>query len=676
MNAGMTAKTRGEQIRVEREAREARERAEIGEIAPAGRDLDRAAELVDELDQAQAPAPDESASPAPPGSPVPPGVGEDPRPEPPDPPAPPDGSKGSASWSVRPLGMLGKTLWFLTPSGQLHDTTARSLNKLGIMGLFEADQDGLRDAFPSYREVEMGDGTTKQVIAGFNAANGARELIRSAGEAGIFDPSRDLRGIGAWFADGDEPGDENELLVHFGDGIFHGGVYLLPGKHGRRVYPLERRAGRPADTAATIDEGRELLSFIETWRWSEPMAPILIVGWIAAAFVPACLDWRPSLWLSGDKGTGKSRLQELIEAVLGDTLVSTSDTTSAGLRAKLAGAALPVGIDEIEAEEMNSRAIEVVKLVRRNASRSSGGSLRGSADNRGAVEQKINAVFLLSSILRPPLDPQDIDRISMLELRPFEGGAAAAEGLRSRIRTNGEAGDRLRRRLVDRFDRHARTIAVAHELLSKRGHSSRAADQIGTLLAGAHVLLSDDEAAIEDLTVWCDEFEPTAAGAGESDQDQCLSKLLTSSVPNWRSGVQPNVGDVVEDLLDDGAAYDPSDLARIGLALVAADGRRDRRGGYLAIANRHNGLSRIFDGSHWGGGGRGGGAWPQSLERIEGAIKFPRSLKFGGMPARAVGVPIAALGLSEPSPNDPGGDGQAGTVPGASPAESLEEEPF
>jgi|SaaInlStandDraft_2_1057019.scaffolds.fasta_scaffold94222_2 hypothetical protein len=37
----------------------------------------------------------------------------------------------------------------------------------------------------------------------------------------------------------------------------------------------------------------------------------------------------PSISLSGDNGTGKNRLQELIQALLGSTLLSTNDASSA-----------------------------------------------------------------------------------------------------------------------------------------------------------------------------------------------------------------------------------------------------------------------------------------------------------------------------------------------------------
>jgi predicted ATPase len=39
-----------------------------------------------------------------------------------------------------------------------------------------------------------------------------------------------------------------------------------------------------------------------------------VLGWIAAATIGGALDWRPSLWITGDLSTGKSTLLERLGA--------------------------------------------------------------------------------------------------------------------------------------------------------------------------------------------------------------------------------------------------------------------------------------------------------------------------------------------------------------------------
>ncbi len=80
--------------------------------------------------------------------------------------------------------------------------------------------------------------------------------------------------------------------------------------------------------------------------------------------IGGALKWRPIVWLTGGKGSGKSTMQELLHRLFNGGIIQTADTTAAGLWQAMRHHTLPVAIDELEAEEDNRRQNTIVKLMR------------------------------------------------------------------------------------------------------------------------------------------------------------------------------------------------------------------------------------------------------------------------------------------------------------------------
>ena len=109
------------------------------------------------------------------------------------------------------------------------------------------------------------------------------------------------------------------------------------------------------------------------------------------------LEWRPMVWVAGDKGTGKSTLQKVVKGVFGrGGLIPAVDASAAGLWQSLGHSSLPVALDEVESEEDNRRNNNLLKLARVAAS--GGQMLRGGSDHKQA-SFTVRSCFLFSSIL-------------------------------------------------------------------------------------------------------------------------------------------------------------------------------------------------------------------------------------------------------------------------------------
>lgn len=100
----------------------------------------------------------------------------------------------------------------------------------------------------------------------------------------------------------------------------------------------------------------------------------------------------------------------------------------------------------------------------------------------------------------------------------------------------------------------------------------------------------------------------------------CINHLL-----GWRVDVDGRrLGDIIADALRRG---DPDRrLPRLGF-------RIDLRCGYVAVANTHPYLKKVFRGTRWSGG------WRRDLARMDGALREKNSAHFHGQKHRCVLLP-------------------------------------
>lgn len=542
------------------------------------------------------------------------------------------------------LGHADGTFWFLSPSGQVRGITDAKLNANGIRGLFEHRIDWLWDRFPRYDKL----GESK---VGWGAAQAQEFLIKGCAAQGLFSADACLRGDGAWR---DDAGDG--LLLHCGDAILVDGAWEKPGRYGRWVYPARPAQPRPAAEPLTPGEAWEILTLLRSWNWARPdLDPELMLGWIGCGALCGALQWRPHIWLTGDRSSGKSWLHDLLRALLGGALESYANSTAAGIRDTLQNGARPVAIDELEAGEENDKADALVELARIASTLGGSKGVRGSPGGE-ARHFVINSTFLFSSILMPPMLPQDVSRITQLDMQPLAATPLESAAVLKRIRAAGALGGKLRRRVLDGWARWEDTLEIYATALAEAGHENRATSQYGALLAMADILKGGDGLPAADSVAELVRQLDARAMADQADDMpdhlRCLTHLLTVDLDVYRHGERRIVGEEIREVIK-GEAYGEECHRRLrnsGLALVKDD---KERYAWLAVSNTHTGVMRLFAGSHWQARPGRRGAWQQSLKRVDGVKAAPNPIKFGGSPSRALLVPVAALGLDLSSSSVP-----------------------
>lgn len=569
------------------------------------------------------------------------------------------------------LGGQGGRYSFLTPGGEERSLGRNEFTSGNIADLFQNRIDWLWKHFP----IVGHDGKVKS----WNARAANEFLIRESARLPLFDPLAQRRGPGTWLVEGDGTVPDH-LVVHHGDGLYinlpesQGGGWKPPCRYRDVIYALRPLEPRPHDLPAETAEIHRLLTLLRTWNWTRPeIDPILLLGWLGLATICGSLDWRPSLWISGESATGKTTLQELVRRVLGGFLIQAAEPTEAFLRQTLRGSARAVELDEFEPQEMNSKQESILNLVRVGSKRGSAPIGRGSSDGI-ATTYNIDAIFLCSSILRPGMSSQDLARFTILELSKLTATHEASTRIETAVRTFERLGPKLLRRMLNRWDDFQASMGIFRSALARNGHTSRSCDQYAPLLACADILMAEEvieSSAAEDMVATLDPTMLADTVGSQSDTESCLEFLLSSTHPEWIGNHRPTIGSLIKS-----AAAAPrgstADLALQAMGLRIdmwqLDPDKPQLTQCIAVAQRHQALSKIYEGSVWYSKSGKPGGWVQSFRRLAGVPHEVRNIRFEGRQTRAILIPIYNLdieldadgghsaegsGLSEPPTSSP-----------------------
>ncbi len=548
---------------------------------------------------------------------------------------------------VTPLGISGNVCWFLDPIGQVQ-TLPPPYNRGQLLGLFLGQDFYLQWAWP-----KLGN----KGVAGFAAEEAGPCLLRACAAKGPWKAADRIRGRGCW-TDGND-----NLVVHVGNEVLVSGRYERPGEYDGRVYPAHAKLARPwpAKEELPLNAARILRVELRKWNWQRAeVDQHLLLGWLGCAFLGAALPWRPMIFITGDKGTGKSTLQALIKGVLGDWLVQAADATAAGIYQSIGMDCLAVALDELEAEADNKKDAAVLGLARKASSGAA--MLRGSADHN-AFEFQARSAFLFSSINAPPLPPQDLSRMGLLRLQKLVPGSVAPALDPTSL---GMLGRVLMRQLINQWPRFHDTFNAFAAELGAAGMDGRGQAQFGTLLTVADMIEHDgwDEARLRfpvetegDLVPWRAILRPEHMHEFEDQTENwlgCVAHLLGVRVEAWRGGSRQTVGQICLDWWckesgDKGGTGEDIDvtsankaLAQAGLRLVA---RKEgfRPSWFLFVPNQNPLVRELFKDSHWQGA-IGANVWSGALRQgPRGALWEPAQHRVNGTQYKGTMIRLSGL---------------------------------
>lgn len=547
---------------------------------------------------------------------------------------------------VVPLGVDGKTCYYVDTQGQLQAIAASEWNQNQLNMLFMDAPNFLFWAWPRFAAPSKK--RTTPIINGLEKNDAVQCLMKAAADRGLFDPADKVRGRGAWT---DRQG---AIIWHSGEHLFRierGRMQMSkPGDVDGMFYARRPSVITPwpAEISDEDSPAHELLGVFNTWTWERPILdPLLMLGWIGCALLGGALPWRPTIFVTGDRGRGKSTLQAIVKAILGNTLHASADTTAAGIYQRVKQDSLPVAVDELEGDDDNRKVIAVIKLARLA---SSGAEMfRGGAEHEGVQFRARNA-FFFSSINTPPLGPQDRSRMAILSLGKVDPSRAAA----ARVENPEVMGRQILRRLMDQWTDFDRCFNDWRSVLRQAGFDGRGQDTYGVLLAVANQLLG--AAGIEAAGLPITETgqlgallaDATASERAEQTDNwvDCLDRTMSWTIDNWKGGDRPIVGDVLDRLVDGKLDYD---IARSMLMQAGLGLKREPTGRMLlAIPPKGVSVAKIYAGTKWASG-----TWMHALKQgpVDVILRGPESgfvVWIAGRAERCVLVDVKQLQQRQP----------------------------
>ncbi|WP_150408490.1 DUF3854 domain-containing protein [Acidithiobacillus caldus] len=504
---------------------------------------------------------------------------------------------------------------------------------------------------------------SKEGIVDVDTKRASMEIAAQCTGRGKFNVSGRVYGTGTWQR---ESGD---LVINT-----HDGVYLADGTPIERIdESLARReiytmsgsysppAYQPVSDADYFAVVRRISNALRTWRYASDVGADLVLGWMVMTVFLGAMPSRPSLWLVAPRGSGKSQMARFIKSCLGDYAWHTDmgkESTAAGIRQMLQMSSSPCILDEMEKDntetgnERSVGAIGAILSLIRSAYTAGSDIKKGTADQSGK-SFRIMTSFCCVSIADPALEPADLTRIAKIYLRPL-----VHEGTLSKPPAPLSKADAATFfwGTIQRWDRYQQTFdAIRENWLEVAGNGeSREVDTFGVLLAAALTAIGCPVEQVKGVLckavpALMDQIQEVREASSESDLILETLFSLPIEVQRYETDNKGNehilhdrmtVGRALEAAVDRPGSDEAKTLEDYGMSVKEKSGRL-----YLAVAMRHAGLSRLFQGTRW----RRDGAWSGGLRDVDGVIRN-HPTRLSGATVKCTWVPLDRIGMLDSKP--------------------------
>ncbi|WP_303832322.1 hypothetical protein [Asticcacaulis taihuensis] len=540
---------------------------------------------------------------------------------------------------VQALGINKKTAYFMSSLGEVVDM-AGNAGKGDYEMLFAGRNDYLPWCWP--RRAKPKKDEERGPIVGWEADLCRQALIKWAGHLPTFRDVTDVRGRGMWLDDLGKP------VYHAGNAIFMNGDWVKPGRYGNYIYPALPPIGRPKDHRGLKNTaGRAMLRSLETWNWQrKDLDPKLTLGWVMVGKMGAALHRRPTIWVTGGGGAGKSYLQKLLRSSMNSGLVHASNTTAAGIYQKLGQDCVPVLLDEMESKAEDNKIAGIIELFR--VSYSGDELVRGDKGGSSKTYRLFSAC-MASSISKPAMESQDDSRMAILNLRPIEQEQDEAYTVEEAYKW----GQVLTKRAIGWLPHWEKLIAVFERAMrAKPGHSARSLETFGPLAAGCHIALYDQmptEAQLEEWAALLDPKHLVEIVNQIPTWEQCIRHMLAKIPDIWKNKTHKTLGKILREYMRTGSLLDVRERlsgTRVCVIVPKAWTGKDKAQfeARLFIPNTDPLLVDIFAGTAWKGTMGVAGPWNGVLRQAPQALwQSDTSTKGGLGTERGISFQIAEL---------------------------------
>ena len=425
-------------------------------------------------------------------------------------------------------------------------------------------------------------------------------IIDEQEKVGMVDLRR-LRGAGVW-RDGEEivVNDGAQIVTMAGDRLDYD---AFKSTAGAEYIPSETRFGDMTGEESTDAEGSALADLFTSQKFSRALDPVAMLGWALIASFGGLLKFRPHIWLTGRRGTGKSTLiEKLVDPLIGDfAFQGTGRTSEPALRRASHLTSRPIRLDEFDAKtKSDAERLSKDLVLARNSFCDTTAITTLAAGENATVTFIVRSCFFLAGVNVLDSDAAIESRFVHVEKVALSPSEIQEELQRMKRECSRVMADpaRYRRRIFRALPRILADIDAVHERLLPFVGDSRECDVIAPLLCAAWAVQSTESIMDSAGSAWMaglmDDFV-RAHGERVEDEQRVVEHILEAPIRSDDMKTR-----TVAELLGsaDGGSVEARDLLqRHGMSITSiknGDGHAHR---YLAIAQHSSALERILQGT-------------------------------------------------------------------------------
>ena len=351
-----------------------------------------------------------------------------------------------------------------------------------------------------------------------------------------------------------------------------------------------------SDESASSEECDSFVELLNTATLNKSYA-LMLSGFVCNSFLVGCVDTRPSVWVEGLKGVGKTHLRGFCLKAMGDWALSVEATTEAALRQELGNNALAVFFDESESD--NDRESEtltaVIALVRKAFDGEGGKTIRGTSTGTSTMTWQTRTCALMSSINNSLSRDRDSSLFIVIKIPTLDNSQVLERNRKCNELSKlciGKDGfsTRLARRAINYATVHKANMVKLENLLQLRFNEPRTVKVYASLLSGSVMFSHGREITNDEALSIIEVFDFDLFSAEKSDEQEIImNRLLSSQLDSV--GSKPTVVELLNTIIT-GNKTDNVLLARAGLML-------NERG--LCIAYKTEGFLKLFKEAPWYG---------------------------------------------------------------------------
>jgi putative DNA primase/helicase len=430
-------------------------------------------------------------------------------------------------------------------------------------------------------------------------------LIENNRRRGPFN-SGNQRGRGVWM-------DRQRIVYHLGQTMYvaeNKNLETLTETHiqalqdSKYIYTFAANIGSsPAETLSVL-ERESLRSICHQLKWKYPHHAQLFLGWLILSPLSGALRWRPHIWMTGQKGSGKSTvMDEIVSPIFSEIRhFKGQKVTEAGLRQEVRRDACPVVLDEFEPTDGAYK--QILQLARVASSRD--GKLFKGTVTGDAMEFNASFSACFASIDLPHLEEADKSRIAVLEL----SGDEQNEWPKLRTLIQNTLTEDFSKKFMWTALRVLPMIQASSDMMTQAfvslGHGARYGDLYGGMLAGLFCFTHERTLTLEEAktiaTEWLENENKFDNIDDTSSQEDCIEHLLNFSIRvDTADGTKMMP---LKKVIENHETYN-STLENYGLQIKSENGHDG-----LFVPSKNPQLADIFKGTQWSGD------WKQPLKRL------------------------------------------------------------